>query len=596
MKATNDGELRNLFRADAGKIMESLRLLFGSFDKKQYDAELVNRCFRHVHSLKSEASFLGYTGLVRHSETMESILASARSRQLPLADSEIERLKDVFLSLDRDLGPILRSLGIETAPQAAPGADDGEGTFVPNGFERVVLKEARERGERLLRLDASVGAAEPMPFPRLYLVVNNLELHTNVIRVIPPLERLKKGDVRSVSVVLTCRRDGDAVRRLLDVDQIEGLELRELSFEDFLGAEAVTVRDHEARRKELKFPRYRRGERKSVSTDFSVLEASTFLVSCLWSEASGRGKAGGPAEVVLGSIRDRLLGYVGLPCSLAFEKAKRVAEDLATKLGKRIKVETRGDLGALLSPRVFDALSEILLHLIRNGMDHGIESPEERVDAGKTMEGRIVLEAKIKDGVSVIRVADDGRGIKLEEIRAAATALGLELPEGADLITCLTLPGFSTRENASAVSGRGVGLDIVKGIVESSLGGRLGLVSESAKGTIFTVSFREEDVKFPVFDAKAADGRSFLFPKELVEEIFPFYREAAVKTDKGFSYRVGGTSYPVNVPGDGAEDGVGILYRDRSGRPRIFYAKEVGEETRAAARDVLPSVAALLSL
>jgi len=595
MKATNDGELRNLFRTDAEKIMESLRLLFGSFDKKQYDAELVNRCFRHVHSLKSEASFLGYAGLVRQSEAMESILASVRSRQLPLADSELEGLKDVFVALDRDLKPILGSLGIEASRRNVPRTDE-EGVFVPDGFERVMLKEARERGERLFRLDATVGAAEPMPFPRLYLVVNNLELHTNVVRVFPPLERLKKGDVRSVSIFLTSRRDADAVKGLLDVDQIEGLDLRELTFDDYVGAETAVSKDREARRKDLKFPRYRRSERKSVSMDFSVLDASAFLVSCLSSKAAGKGRERGPAEIVLGSIRERLLGYIGLPCSLSFEKAKRVAEDLAAKLGKRIRVETRGDLGALLSPRVFDALNEILLHLIRNGMDHGIESPAERADGGKPIEGRIVLEARIKDGVFVIRVADDGRGIKIEEVRGAAKTLGLELPEGADLITCLTFAGFSTKENSSAVSGRGVGLDIVKGIVESSLGGRLELVSESAKGTIFTVSFREEDVRFSVFAAKTAEGKPLLFPKELVEEIFPFYREAAVRTEKGFSYRVGGTAYPVLVPGDGAEDGVGILYRDRSGKPRIFFAKEVAEESRAAARDVLPSVVALFSV
>ena len=593
MKMKNDGELKNLFLEDAGKILDSLRRLFGAFDKKQFDGNLVNQCFRHIHSLKSEAAFLSYTGIVQQTEAMETILASVRSSQRPLEDRELERLRDIFLVLNRDLQAILQGLRLEVAQEVSrEKAESLE--FSPNDFERVVLKEARERGEKLYRLEASVNRSEPMPYPRLYLLVNNLEVHANVVRLLPPLEVLRKGDRYSVAIVLTTKKDAEAVKRLLDVDQVEGIDVRELAFDEHLGREASLPKERELPRKELRYPRFKRGERKNVSVDHAILETSAFLVSCLAASGPPGNADRGNSRALLTALRERLLSYSGLPCSLAFEKAQRMAEDLARKLGKKIRVECRGDLASFLSSPIFDAVNEILLHLVRNGMDHGIEGPTERTENGKSAEGRIVLESRIKDGTYHLRVADDGRGIRLEEISAAAKTLGLDLPAGADLITCLTHPGFSTRENASAISGRGVGLDIVKGIVTASLGGKLDLVSEPGKGSIFTVSFREEGVRFAAFKAILRDGKVFPFPKELVEEIFPFYAEAAIKTEKGTAYRVGGASYSV-LTSNAAEDGVGILFRDGKGKHRIFFAKEVGEEIRVSIEELLPATVFLLN-
>jgi two-component system chemotaxis sensor kinase CheA len=281
---------------------------------------------------------------------------------------------------------------------------------------------------------------------------------------------------------------------------------------------------------------------------------------------------------------------------LVFEKARKMALDLSARLGKKIHIETRGDLGALISGPVFESLNEILLHLVRNAVDHGIGTPNERESLSKPSEGRILLEVKVKDGEYLIRVADDGRGIREKDIQEAAADLGVVLPKDADLLQYLTHPGLSTKLDPSSVSGRGVGLDVVQGIVRNALGGKLELVTEYGKGSIFTIVFSDRDVGVPAFSIRWADKNSYI-PKVLVEEIFPLYGDAAIQTDGGSLYRIGGGSYPVRTldGGNKAADGVGLLLRGLPGTC-IILADEVTGETRVSLSEIVSDTAVLLNL
>ncbi len=166
----------------------------------------------------------------------------------------------------------------------------------------------------------------------------------------------------------------------------------------------------------------------------------------------------------------------------------RMAGELATQVGK--KVQLRGS-GVLEDAHLLAKLRDPLIHMVRNAIDHGIEEPYERLAAGKAEAGSVTLRFGVADGRRVIEVQDDGCGIDLEQVQSRAVQLGLLAPRDEPqtrgrLISILFAPGYSTRQRANDVSGRGVGLDVVKSTV-TSLGGEIGVATQKGKGTRFTL-------------------------------------------------------------------------------------------------------------
>jgi two-component system chemotaxis sensor kinase CheA len=168
----------------------------------------------------------------------------------------------------------------------------------------------------------------------------------------------------------------------------------------------------------------------------------------------------------------------------------RVVRDLAATLGKEVRIVTSGEMTEI-DKTVIEQLNDPLTHMIRNALDHGIESPEARIAAGKPRQGSIHLSAAHRSGRIVIEVSDDGRGLNREKVLAKAQERGL-VPPGVSLSddeidNLIFLPAFSTADVVSNISGRGVGMDVVKRNVQS-LGGRITVQSRPGAGSRFTLS------------------------------------------------------------------------------------------------------------
>lgn len=179
------------------------------------------------------------------------------------------------------------------------------------------------------------------------------------------------------------------------------------------------------------------------------------------------------------------------PISGAWAKLPRLVRDLAQELGKSIDLSMSGQ-DTELDRQVLELIKDPLTHMIRNAADHGLESPAERLAAGKPETGRITLQARHEGGAIVIEVADDGRGLPADKIRAKAVASGLASQAQADQMSdvdarqLIFLPGFSTAAAVTSVSGRGVGMDVVRTNIEK-IGGAIELVSSEGAGTRFTI-------------------------------------------------------------------------------------------------------------
>ena len=188
-------------------------------------------------------------------------------------------------------------------------------------------------------------------------------------------------------------------------------------------------------------------------------------------------------------IQDSVMSLRAQPIRQAFSRVPRMLRDLSAETGKQVQLEVTGE-GTEVDKTVIEKIGDPLTHMIRNAVDHGIESPEARVAAGKPAVGTIRLSAEQKGARILVRVSDDGRGIDRARVRAKAVEKGIIAAdaqlsnEEIDQLICA--PGFSTAETISNISGRGVGMDVVRSNIEA-LGGRVEIASTPGEGTSFTM-------------------------------------------------------------------------------------------------------------
>lgn len=189
-------------------------------------------------------------------------------------------------------------------------------------------------------------------------------------------------------------------------------------------------------------------------------------------------------------IQESAMSIRAQPIGSVFSRVPRILRELAASTGKQVKLELVGE-STELDKTVIERLGEPLTHLIRNAVDHGIEDAEERLAAGKPAEGTLVLSAEHRSGRILIRIADDGRGINRARVLAKAVEKGIVAPDAIlakeDIDALIFAPGFSTAATVTSVSGRGVGLDVVRQNVKE-LGGRITIESEEGKGACFTLT------------------------------------------------------------------------------------------------------------
>jgi two-component system chemotaxis sensor kinase CheA len=188
-------------------------------------------------------------------------------------------------------------------------------------------------------------------------------------------------------------------------------------------------------------------------------------------------------------IQDNVMSLRAQPIKQAFSRVPRMLRDLSAETGKQVTLETIGEMTEI-DKGVIEKIGDPLTHMIRNAVDHGIESPDERIAKGKPVEGTIHLSAEQKGARIFVRVADDGKGIDRARVRAKAIEKGIVAADAVlsneEIDQLICAPGFSTAETISNISGRGVGMDVVRSNVEA-LGGRVEISSVPGKGTTFTM-------------------------------------------------------------------------------------------------------------
>lgn len=266
------------------------------------------------------------------------------------------------------------------------------------------------------------------------------------------------------------------------------------------------------------------------------------IVQSRLAQLAGNGVSGPAGELALRSIseeverlanelRDTMMVLRMVPIASLFGRFRRLVHDLARETGKSIELETDGE-STEIDKTVSERLADPIVHLIRNSCDHGLETEEERLAAGKPATGRLKLSAQQAGGEVLITIEDDGRGISRERVRAKAEANGLIQPgqvlSESELLQLIFQPGFSTAAQITNLSGRGVGMDVVKRTIEG-LRGHIDMASEPGKGSVITLRI---PLTLAIIDGllvRVGDGK-YVIPLAAVEECLELSLEEDIRS------------------------------------------------------------------
>lgn len=252
-------------------------------------------------------------------------------------------------------------------------------------------------------------------------------------------------------------------------------------------------------------------------------------------------------EQLTREIQDSVMAIRAQPVKSVFQRMPRLVREIAGTTGKQVRLVMEGE-GTEVDKTVIERLSDPITHMLRNAIDHGLESSEERLAAGKSEEGTVRLAALHRSGRIVIEVSDDGKGINRPRVRDIAVKKGLIAPEASlsddEIDNLIFLPGFSTATTVSNISGRGVGMDVVRRSIQA-LGGRIAIASQPGKGSTFTLSL---PLTLAVLDGMvvSAGAQTLVAPLTgIVETLRPKPDEVRALGPRSFVLSVRGAHVPL---------------------------------------------------
>jgi two-component system, chemotaxis family, sensor kinase CheA len=568
--------------SDAGPLLEELKELVETCQTENPTQEVLDEIFRHLHSLKSGAAFFQLSDIEQLIHSMESLFAdmkeSAGSREFAVMSDRLHQGLPLLeeLILKKVLNPDVAEENADTLfPEQS--LDDTKKNIEFSSFEKQLLREAEDRGETLYRLSVQLDPEERLPYVRSYLLLNNLELKVNVIRSLPSLDNPDQ-DFSNLIFIITSDSGDEPVFQAVNVDGILQTGLVNLDFSVFSDEAKAETRLSENLIKESLAPVIKKVE---LETDTIARLKDTLLEM---------------KEIVLPlppglPQRDPLLGLIKemeedlsavslIPLTSLYPNLKRFIEETGERVGKKIICEFRGGLFGL-KIRNLEIVSRVLIQLIRNAVSHGIETPDERLAAGKSPEGTILIDARAVGDSFRIDVSDDGRGVN-----TAAVAAKLDISENelkADsLLRILTRPGFTTTDKVDRLAGRGIGLDLVNHDVENALGGSFSLTSKKGQGSRFSIYLPGQKDHLPLMIFQM-ENRLLALPKRNVAGVFPMEAEDVIKKEHNLLYyRLSGDELPLFSQG-------GMLSRRKSAidTPYILVVQHLGRKAALPVDDLV---------
>ncbi len=513
-------EYKEMYAVEAAEHLQSMNDALLSLEKDQKNSETINVMFRAAHTLKGMSATMGYSNIAELTHDMENLMDRVRKNEMVLDPSGVDLLFEVLDNLEKmveapeqssqfDISSLrdrLQSLSKGTeAPvheEEKPAATEAKATENPETATPEVAsvadeqKNSRETGT-VFNVTVTLQESCLLKSARATVVMRNLSELGKIVETTPPVKDIEdeKFD-RVFTVMISTGEDAkkleEAVKKTSDVS----------------GVEAKPVDTHVETQVKMKIEQKTcEGDSnktvvKSVQSVRVSIERLDSLMNLVGELVINKIRLTQLATVhkldvleeslaslnrLTNDLQEEIMASRMVPIDQIFNRFPRMVRDLAKKEGKEIELILEGG-DIELDRTVLDEVGDPIVHILRNCVDHGIESPQEREKAGKNPKGRIILTARREKNYVAIEAVDDGKGMDPRKFRETAVKKGLMTAEEAAKLTdneALNLSymaGFSTAEKVTDVSGRGVGMDVVRTKIES-LGGSVKLESKIGEGT-----------------------------------------------------------------------------------------------------------------
>jgi two-component system, chemotaxis family, sensor kinase CheA len=531
-------EEMKVFLQEADEQIELLDEDIVKLEKEGNNSELIQEIFRAAHTLKGSSAMVGHQRMAELTHAMESLLDKIRSGTLLINPTIIDALlngldairtlKGEITSLtesDLDIKPLVAMLN-----KAAEAKQETVKPAAENGLNldedaRTRLQAAMAGGRHLFNLDITIREGSEWAAVRCLQCVKELEHIGQIVCSAPTEAEIDEEKVgHHIKFLLATSEDEGTVKGVVTlITEIEGVRISDYEPEADVDPEAgpagenssvnagkdVSAKNTPAK---AKIPAQESAQSfQSVKVDVRVLDSLMNIVEELVIDRSNITQIGkilgmkytGDEMVqqlsqtsdhiikVINELQERIMQVRMVPIEAIFSRFPRMVRDLAQTQKKKINFKVSGE-ETELDRSLIEQVRDPLIHLLRNAVDHGIELPEKRKAAGKAETATISLTAEREQSHIVITVQDDGSGISVEKVKQAAIRKGFITAEKAETLTeteainLIFKAGLSTAEKATEVSGRGVGLDIVRANVEN-LGGSVVLETKQGQGSKFTI-------------------------------------------------------------------------------------------------------------
>ncbi|AST59012.1 chemotaxis protein CheA [Thermoanaerobacterium thermosaccharolyticum] len=507
-----------IFLEESEEHIESLNENLLQLEKNPEDSHIIDEIFRSAHTLKGMAATMGFENMTRLTHKMEDVLQEIRSNSIKVTSNLMDVLFKCMDALSSMTGIISESgndsYDIENLIELLETNNSKEevaATNIENSksldsnninvYEKDIIEKAASQGYKTYSIEVVIDKNCVMKSARAFIVFNTLDNLGDIVDSTPSVEDIEdeKFDDR-FTVHLISKHEKDVIKsKLMSISEIKNINIEELLYSKEIKDNKKFGPTNLGSDDQIKHSK----TNKSVRVDIERLDNLMNLVSeliIIKTRLEGiESNEKNPdtistieyLERITTNLHDAVMKVRMVPVERVFNRFPRMVRDLSRELNKKITLNMYGQ-DTEVDRTVIDEIGDPLVHLMRNSIDHGIETPEVRVKKGKPETGVINLKAYHEGNNVIIEVSDDGSGINFEKVKNKAYEKGMlsadEVEELSNekLIKLLFEPGFSTSDTISDISGRGVGLDVVKNKIES-LNGSIEVKTEVDKGTKFII-------------------------------------------------------------------------------------------------------------
>ena len=533
-------QLIGVFAAETKEHLENLNKGILTLEKKQENADLVHELMREAHNLKGAAGTLGFTEIKEISHRIEDVLIAVRDRRLQFDSSAADKIFS----------------GLDAIKELLEGIVDGKANKIDlSALLRKITVDFDSSQKKEKQEDPSEKAQDDSPAPDEEDQEGTDQQHSassveEFVRV--PLSRINKllnlggelviNKIKSTQKIRTFKRSLKVAKELQARLSHLSEQIKQIDTPKVPSDLLETLHHCNGAAERIK--------EEILTMSEEILRGGTHI------------------DPIVDELQEQLKHVRMLPCSTLFMGFPRLVRDLALTQGKEVELRMEGE-ETELDKKVLEEIKEPLMHILRNAVDHGIEPLEERVAQGKPRTATIRLTALQRGANVIVEIRDDGRGVDAERIKEIVLAKGLGKPNDIErmsekeLLSFVFKTGFSTSRFITDVSGRGIGMDVVKSRVEK-LKGRVDLTSEKGKGTVIIMEIPLTIAIIHVLLVKEQE-KTFAIPLGAVDEVAKVPTSEIRSVENKMAFQLRGHIVPI------------VKLYETLGMPSISHSKKPKE-------------------